>query len=140
MPPHTGSPSGVRNIVSGQPPCSPEQMQRIHVDLVDVGPLFAIDFDVDEQLVHHARGGFVLEAFVRHDMAPVTRCVADRQQDRPIAALGLGERVRSPRPPVHRIMLVLQQIRRRLRARDDWCGMYWLMTWELRETARSLTI
>ena len=31
-----------------------EVMQRRHVDLVDVGPLLAIDFDVDEQLVHHA--------------------------------------------------------------------------------------
>ena len=46
-------------------------VQRRHVDLVDVGPLFAIDFDVDEQLVHHARRFVVLKALVRHDMAPV---------------------------------------------------------------------
>ena len=30
-----------------------QMMQRRHVDLVDVGPLLAVDFDVDEQLVHH---------------------------------------------------------------------------------------
>ena len=57
-------------------------MQRRHVDLVDVGPLLAVDLDVDEQLVHHARGGVVLEALVRHDVAPVAGRVADREQDR----------------------------------------------------------
>ena len=59
-----------------------EQMQRVHVDLVDVGPLLAVDLDVDEQLVHHARGRLVLEALVRHHVAPVAGRVADREQDR----------------------------------------------------------
>ena len=71
----------------------------------------AVDFDVDEQLVHHRRGRLVLEALVGHDVAPMAGGVSDRQQDRPIAALGLGERFGPPRPPVHRIVLVLQQIR-----------------------------
>ena len=59
-----------------------EMMQRRHVDLIDVGPLLAIDFDVDEQLIHHRRGVVVLEALVRHHVAPVAGRIADREQDR----------------------------------------------------------
>ncbi len=104
-----------------------EEMQRVHVDLVDVGPLLAVDLDVDEQLVHHARRRLVLEALVRHHVAPVTSRVADREQDRPVGALRLGKRIRSPWPPVDRIVLVLQQIRRGLAGEaigvcGVWCG------------------
>ena len=84
-------------------------MQRRHIDLIDVGPLLAIDFDVDEQLVHHARGRVVLEALVRHDMAPVAGGIADRQKDRLVAALRFRQRFGSPGPPIDRIVLVLQR-------------------------------
>ena len=33
-----------------------ERDDGVHVDRVDVGPLFAVDLDVDEQLVHQRRG------------------------------------------------------------------------------------
>ncbi len=59
-----------------------EQLVRDLVDAVDVGPLLAVHLDVDEQLVHHRRGGRILEGFMRHHMAPVAGRVADRQQDR----------------------------------------------------------
>src|SRR5436190_4831263 len=78
--------------------------------MIDVRPLLAVHLDVDEQIVHHARGCFVLEAFMRHDVAPVARGVADREQDRFVATLGFGESVGPPGPPVHGIVLVLQQI------------------------------
>jgi hypothetical protein len=39
-----------------------KHLLRDLVDAVDVGPLLAIDFDVDEVVVEDARGGFVLEA------------------------------------------------------------------------------
>ena len=91
-----------------------EMMQRRHVDLIDVRPLLAIDFDVDEQLVHHARGGVVLKALVRHDVAPVAGRIADREQDRLVAAFGFRQRFGPPGPPVDRVVLVLQQIRARL--------------------------
>ena len=48
-----------------------QRMQRVHVDLVDVGPFLAVDLDVDEELVHHHGSGGIFEALVRHDMAPV---------------------------------------------------------------------
>src|SRR5260370_28756818 len=62
-----------------------KMVQGRHVDLVDVGPLLAVDFDVDEQLVHDGSYPFVFEAFMRHGMAPVARCVADRYKDRLIS-------------------------------------------------------
>ena len=103
----------LRRQEHGQRPAAllAQMMQRRHVDLVDVGALLAVDFDVDEQLVHHRRGGVVLEALVRHDVAPVAGGVADREQDRLAGALAPRQRLRPPRPPVHRIVLVLQQIR-----------------------------
>ncbi len=90
-----------------------EMVQRRHVDLVDVRPFFAIDFDVDEQLVHDAGGAVVLEAFVRHHVAPVTGGVADGKQDRLAALLCIRQRFGSPRPPIDRIVFVLKEIRAR---------------------------
>src|SRR5262249_10516579 len=52
----------------------------------------------------------ILEAFVRHDVAPVAGGVADRKQDRFVAVPGLGERIRPPRPPVDGVVFVLQKV------------------------------
>ena len=87
-----------------------EAMQRAHVDRVDVGTLFAIDFDVDEELVHHLRGAGVLKAFMRHHMAPVASRVADGEQDGLAGPLRFGECFRTPGPPMDRVVLVLKQI------------------------------
>ncbi len=88
-----------------------ELVQRAHVDRVDIGALLAVDLDVDEQLVHHRRGGVVLEALMGHHVAPMAGGVADRQQDRLAARAGLGQGRLAPGAPMHRIVLVLQQIR-----------------------------
>ena len=80
------------------------------VDLVEVGPLLAIDLDVDVQVVHHLRDGGVLERLVRHHVAPVAGRIADRQQDRLVLALRLRERGRIPRLPVDRVVGVLAQV------------------------------
>ncbi len=54
-----------------------QRLDGVHVNPVDVGSLFAIHFDVDEQLIHD-RGRFgVFERFVGHDVAPVTSGVPD---------------------------------------------------------------
>ena len=96
-------------------------MQRAHVDGVDVGALLAVDLDVDEEVVHDRGGRRILEALVRHDVAPVAGGVADREQDGPVAALGLGQGFRTPRPPVHGVVLVLEEIGARL-AGEAVCG------------------
>src|ERR1700691_4103017 len=89
-------------------------MQRRHVDLIDVWTFLAIDFDVDEKLVHHRGGGVVLETLVRHHMAPMAGRIADREQDWFGGAFCFCQRLRTPRPPRDRIALVLKQIRTRL--------------------------
>src|SRR5262245_38223121 len=43
-------------------------------------------------------------------MAPMAGGIADRKQDRPVGARGLGNRLLAPRPPVHRIAGMLQQV------------------------------
>jgi hypothetical protein len=84
------------------------------VDLVEVGALFAVDLDVDEQVVHEPRRRLVLERLVRHDVAPVTGGVADRKQDRLARLARFVERFVAPGLPVHGIFRVLLQIRARL--------------------------
>ena len=59
-------------------------------------------------------GRFILEAFVRHHVAPMAGGVPDRQQDRFARPFCLGECFRSPRPPMDGIFLVLEKIGARL--------------------------
>jgi hypothetical protein len=87
------------------------RLHRLHVDGVDVRALLAVDLHVHEVLVHVRRGLVVLERLVRHDVAPVAGGVADRQQHRHPAPLGLLEGLRAPLPPVDRVVLVLEQVR-----------------------------
>ena len=88
-----------------------KSLDRVHIDLVEVGTLLAIDLDRHEQLVHHPRGFRVLERFPLHHVAPMAGRVADRQQDRLVFGLGARQRLLTPRIPVHGIVRVLAQIR-----------------------------
>ena len=80
------------------------------VNLVEIGPFFAIDLDIDELLVHLHGGLRVLERLVGHDMAPVAGGITDRQQDRLVFAARFFQRFRAPRVPVDRVVGVLQQV------------------------------
>ena len=88
-----------------------EERMRGLVDLVEVGTLLAVDLHVDERIVHHAGDGGVLERLVRHHVAPVTRGVADRQEDRLVFRARPGEGLLAPRVPVDGIARVLLQVR-----------------------------
>ena len=78
--------------------------------MVDIRALLAVHLHIDEQLVHQGGGCFILEALMRHDVAPVAGGIANGEQDR----LALGARaVQSGAPPghpMHGIVLVLQKI------------------------------
>ncbi len=87
---------------------------RLHVDVVDVGPLLAVDLHVHEHPVHHGRHVGVLEGLVGHHVAPVAGRVADRQQDRYVSLPGRGEGIVAPRVPVDRVVGVLAQVGARL--------------------------
>src|SRR5438046_10503020 len=56
---------------------SGRELDKIHIDLVNVRTLFHIDLDVYEMLVLDCRRRFILERLVLHYMTPVTRRVAD---------------------------------------------------------------
>ncbi len=82
-----------------------------HVEVIEVGPLLAVDLDVDVPLVHQRRDVRVLEALPLHDVAPVAGRVADREEDRPVLRLRLRQRLRAPGEPVDRVVGVLEQVR-----------------------------
>src|SRR5262249_3963319 len=110
------SPAPDRLAIRGQKHCQrptamlAEMMERGHVDLINIGPLLAIDFDIDEQFVHHARRRLVLEALMRHHMTPMTGGITNREQNWFVAAFSLRQRFGSPRPPIDQVILVLQEI------------------------------
>ena len=52
-----------------------------HVDGVEVGTLLAVDLDRNEGLTQVGGGVGILEALVRHDVAPVARGVADGDEE-----------------------------------------------------------
>ena len=81
-----------------------------HVDVVEVGPLLAIDLHVHEMFVHDRGRGRVLERLVGHHMAPVARRVADGEQDRLLLGPGPAERLLAPLVPVHRVVGVLEEV------------------------------
>jgi hypothetical protein len=95
-----------------RPAALPRQgLDRLHVDLVDVGALLPVDLDVDEQVVHERRDLGVLERLVRHHVAPVACRVAHGQQHRLVVAPGDAERLVTPGVPVDRVVGVLAQVR-----------------------------
>ena len=89
----------------------PVQRQRgLHVDLIKIGPLFAIDFDADEMLIHDPGDRLVLKRFPLHDMTPMAGGIADGEQNRSIQLRRLGQGLRSPGIPIHRVIGMLQEI------------------------------
>jgi hypothetical protein len=51
-----------------------------------------------------------LEAFVLHDVAPMTGRVANRKEDRLVFLAGTGKRLVAPWIPVNRIVFVLEEV------------------------------
>ena len=83
------------------------RLHRLHVDLVQVRPLFAIDLDTDEIAVQAFRDRGVLETLVGHHVAPVAGRIADREKDRLLLRAGTQKRFRAPRLPIDGVLGVL---------------------------------
>ena len=92
-----------------------QRLHRVHVDRVDVGALLPVHLHVHEEPVHHLGDRRVLERLVRHHVAPVTRRVPHREQDRAVARGRLLERLVAPRVPVDGVLRVLAEVRAGLR-------------------------
>lgn len=88
-----------------------EDLHGGHVELVDIGALFAVDFDVDEEVIHQFGDGGVFEALAFHDVAPVAGGVADREEDGLVFGAGAVKGFGAPGIPVDGVVLVLEEIR-----------------------------
>ena len=81
-----------------------------HVDAIDIGAFFAVDFDADEKGVEEASDGGIFEGFVSHDMAPVAGGIADGEEDGFVFLLGFGKGFWAPGIPVDGVILVLEKV------------------------------
>ena len=88
-------------------------MRGRHVDVVEIGPLLAIDLDRHEVAVHEGGDRLVLERLALHDVAPVAGRVADGEEDRLVLGPGALEGFLAPGIPVHRVVGVLEEVRAR---------------------------
>ena len=95
-----------------RPTAGAARKQRVRrlADLVEIGALLAIDLHVDEVRIHDRSDVRVLERFVRHNVAPVARGIADGHEQRLVLGPGTPERFVAPRIPVDRILRVLREI------------------------------
>ncbi len=113
----------VRSEEHGQRPAAllTHHRQGRLINGIDVRPLLAIDFDVDEQIVHYVGNFLRFKAFMGHDMAPVARGIADGQQDRLVVAACFIEHRRPPGSPMHGVVPVLEQVRAGLAREEIFC-------------------
>ena len=86
------------------------RLHRAHVDGVDIRALFAVDLDVDEELVHERGDLLVLERLALHHVAPVAGGVADAEEDRLVLAPRAGEGLLAPGVPVDGVVFVLEKV------------------------------
>ena len=87
-------------------------MHKSEIDTVDVGALLAIDFDANKILVEDRGDLGVFKRLLLHHVAPVAGGVSDAQEDGFVFIPGLLESCFAPGIPIHRIVLMLAQIRR----------------------------
>ena len=103
---------GGEETVEGPPSLAGHGLNGGHVYFVNVGALFAIHFDADKVGVEEGGDGAVLEGFAFHDVAPVAGGVADTEENGFVFRFGAGEGLVAPREPVHRVVLVLEEVGR----------------------------
>jgi hypothetical protein len=87
----------------GQPATPGRCLHKSHVNAIDIRPFFAVDFDVHELTVHDFGRPWILEGFVRHDMAPMTGRITDRKKDRFVFLTRFRKRLFAPWKPLNRV-------------------------------------
>lgn len=83
-----------------------------HVDVVDVGSFFAVEFDADEVPVEGFGDFWVFEGLVGHDMAPVAGGIAYAEEDGFVLASGVLPHSVGPFLPVDGVVSVLSEVGR----------------------------
>src|SRR5262249_9209451 len=55
-------------------------LDGIHINMVQVGPFFPVDLDIDKMLIHEPGGRGILETFSFHHMTPMTSRISYAHQ------------------------------------------------------------
>ena len=82
-----------------------------HIHCVNVGPLLPVHLDAYKMFVELCRHLLIFKGFVGHYMTPMASGVAYAEKNGFVLAFGPRKRLVAPRIPIHRIVLVLQQVR-----------------------------
>ena len=89
-------------------------LDEVDVNAVDVGTLFAVDFDTNEMLIEVVGYFGVGKRLAIHHVTPVASRVADREKNDFSLRFRFFERLDTPWEPVYRIVGVLLQLGRLL--------------------------
>jgi hypothetical protein len=80
----------------------------LHVDAVNIGAFFAVNFDVDETLIREGGSFGVFKRLVRHNVAPVTCRVTYAEKNGLVFNSGFCQSLIAPRIPVNGVVGVLE--------------------------------
>ncbi len=98
--------------VERPPALTARRLDEGHIDLIHVRAFLPIHFDADKVRVEEGSHLRIFEGFALHHVAPMAGRVADAEEDRLVFAARLGEGFFAPGKPVHRVMLVLEEVGR----------------------------
>ena len=79
-----GAPAAIHETVEWPASLTGLGSQGSHAVGVQFGVFFPVDLDRDIGVIENVGDLFVFEAFVGHDMAPVTGGIADGNEERPV--------------------------------------------------------
>ena len=95
-------------------PSLEEQLNRAHVNRIEIRAHFSVDLDRNVVLVQIAGDLLVVERLLLHHVTPMARGVPDRQQHRTPERTGELECLVTPRKPVEGVVGVLSKVGARL--------------------------
>ena len=84
------------------------RLHGLHINMVEVGPLLAIDLDRDKIAIQQIGQALVLKTFMGHHVAPVAGRVSDGKEDRLLLRRGPRKRFRPPRLPRDWVVSMLE--------------------------------
>ena len=90
--------------------CLRINLTRLHINVINVRPLLAVDFDANKRFIHLSGTLCIFKAFVFHHVTPMARCVTNGKKNRDIAFPSDFESLRAPRPPIDRVPSVLKKV------------------------------
>ena len=96
--------------VEGLTSTTGQLLDEVDVNAVDVGTLFAVDFDTNEMLIEVVGYFGVGKRLAIHHVTPVASRVADREKDRGVRLSSQGDRLRPPGVPVDGVVRMLKEV------------------------------